>query len=352
MAIENIYLLIPVAGFMLFRSRRSQFFLFVLSILSLLFLKWVYYFFEPIYEVQNPVLLEVLASVSAIFIGFFLMNMFHQDTKKAIGRTHETLKELQQANEKLIAKEKALIQKNLELEMQIRLKNEAVLAKGESDMRYQLLVENAFDGIMILSIDPPGIVGCNQKMLDFFETDLEYLKTRGIGDFIIPEQPAGRVPLDYKERLAGEILKKGKMSLEVLFKSKSGKKKVAQIAAVLSPDKKTAVAIFKNISGQWDAKEKIIQANRELTNFAHAASHDLREPLRMIHSFAQLLNRRNAQNFDEASREYIHFILDASSRMTTLIQDLLEYATAGTNLREIKLVNLNDIVFTINNILR
>ncbi len=86
------------------------------------------------------------------------------------------------------------------------------------------------------------------------------------------------------------------------------------------------------------------QANENLNHFASVASHDMREPLRMIHQFTQLLKRRNQKVLDERSLEYVDYILDGSSRMTTLIKNLLEFAKAGKLDKPLIAVNLNDVL--------
>jgi light-regulated signal transduction histidine kinase (bacteriophytochrome) len=66
--------------------------------------------------------------------------------------------------------------------------------------------------------------------------------------------------------------------------------------------------------------------SEELRQFAYAVSHDLREPLRMIASYSQLLNRRYANQLDDDGREFIGFIVDAVHRMEQLLGDLLSYS--------------------------
>ncbi|MFL6551262.1 MAG: sensor histidine kinase [Povalibacter sp.] len=64
-------------------------------------------------------------------------------------------------------------------------------------------------------------------------------------------------------------------------------------------------------------------ANRELEAFAYAVSHDLRAPLRSMSGFSQILEESASDSLDEKSRDYLRRIRDASSRMSTLIDDLL-----------------------------
>ncbi|WP_290707867.1 PAS domain-containing sensor histidine kinase, partial [Flavihumibacter sp. CACIAM 22H1] len=71
------------------------------------------------------------------------------------------------------------------------------------------------------------------------------------------------------------------------------------------------------------------ESNEELTRFASVASHDMKEPLRMISSFMRLLQKNYEQLLDAKARQYIHYAMDGAERMTALIQELLAYAHAG-----------------------
>lgn len=73
------------------------------------------------------------------------------------------------------------------------------------------------------------------------------------------------------------------------------------------------------------SNEELRRANEDLNQFAFSASHDLKEPLRMITIYAQLLQRRYRSTLDAQAQEYIEQAVSGAKRMELLVNDLLEY---------------------------
>jgi len=115
---------------------------------------------------------------------------------------------------------------------------------------------------------------------------------------------------------------------------------------------------INDITEKKEAEQKLEQQNKELAisnteleQFAYVASHDLQEPLRMVSSFLNLLEKRMDGQLDETNRQYIDFAVDGTRRMKSLIMALLEYSRVGTNKEDFAPVDLNEVVQYVTNVL-
>ncbi len=98
--------------------------------------------------------------------------------------------------------------------------------------------------------------------------------------------------------------------------------------------------------------EELKKKNRELERFAYVASHDLQEPLRMISSFTQLLEKRYKNRLDKDADDFITFIVDGAKRMQNLINDLLIYSRVGRGDKPLKPINTSIVLKDVLNNLR
>ncbi|PSP85580.1 hypothetical protein BRC96_02290 [Halobacteriales archaeon QS_6_64_34] len=77
-------------------------------------------------------------------------------------------------------------------------------------------------------------------------------------------------------------------------------------------------------------KDELERSNKALQEFAYIASHDLQEPLRMVSSYVDLLQREYGDEFDEEATEYMEFAVGGARRMQNMINALLEYSRVAT----------------------
>jgi light-regulated signal transduction histidine kinase (bacteriophytochrome) len=98
----------------------------------------------------------------------------------------------------------------------------------------------------------------------------------------------------------------------------------SRITSAAESDPANLLAVVEELRARIRTMEA--RHSHELTQFAYAASHDMREPLRMVASYTQLLGRRYSGQFDDDGREFMHYILEGVQTMERLLEDLLTYS--------------------------
>lgn len=97
------------------------------------------------------------------------------------------------------------------------------------------------------------------------------------------------------------------------------------------------VAVYDDVTREKHAEEEVkrsneelLRSNRDLEKFAFIASHDMKEPLRTITGFVNLLEKRFRHMMDKDIEEYIYFITDGTKQMNRVIDGLLAYSRIGS----------------------
>jgi len=110
-------------------------------------------------------------------------------------------------------------------------------------------------------------------------------------------------------------------------------------------ESKRAEAIEEEKNQQLSrALKKVKASNRELEQFASVCSHDLQEPLRMIKAYADLLERRYGENFDETANTYFQYIAKGAHRMQLMVDSLLDYARLGAADQPLSRVDMEQVL--------
>lgn len=175
-----------------------------------------------------------------------------------------------------------------------------------------------------------------------------------------PEELAGKVlthtvhPEDVPATQAAlkKIVREGTGRFESRFLHKEGHYRWLAWVVVTSPQDELLYAAARDITDRRLVEERLRQqaeelerSNRDLEEIAHVASHDLQEPLRLVSTNVQFLSRRYLGRLDQDADEFIGFTLEGTSRMKSLLADLLAYTSISTSLRDYAPVDM-EAVFT------
>ncbi|MCK5403615.1 MAG: PAS domain S-box protein [Desulfobulbaceae bacterium] len=90
--------------------------------------------------------------------------------------------------------------------------------------------------------------------------------------------------------------------------------------------------------------ERLKSSNAELEQFAHVASHDLKEPLLLVVAFSERLMKRYGEVLDDKGQEYLKRTLKAASQMQQLIEDLLHLSRVTTSARQFESIDLTELL--------
>lgn len=97
-----------------------------------------------------------------------------------------------------------------------------------------------------------------------------------------------------------------------------------------------------------DERKRLIneleRSNKELENFAYVASHDLREPLRKVSAFGQLIKESAKEKLDEDEKENLGFMIDGALRLQEMIDDLLSFSRITTQGKPFQSIDLNEVI--------
>ena len=225
-------------------------------------------------------------------------------------------------------------------------KHAAESALKESTAMKRAIFDSALDCIVI--VDQRGLIAdANRSTLRVFGYDRDELIGKSMDDTLFPAVLKERTKAnrDRYEASHEEGSMVGKR-VEVPAMKKDGRMFDVEMAMQPIPcDGRTVFAMFlHDITERKKAEEEIAQKNRDLETLLYVTSHDLREPLRAIRSFSQLLVDRAGDQLGETKSGYVQRVIDSAERLDLLIEDVLMLSRAQRASDGIQLIDSSLVV--------
>jgi PAS domain S-box-containing protein len=224
-----------------------------------------------------------------------------------------------------------------------RQRGAALAALHDSQTRLRGMFEQSNTGIAFITPDR-RLVDCNEAFARLIGYGRPELLGRDFADFTDPEDMAQEAPLVEEMRQgARETLR-----LEKRYIVKGGGQVWVDLSAAVIRDEQGAprllVGTVYDITERKKNEQALAESNAELERFGYVASHDLRQPLRMVVSYLTLLERGADGLLHDEMREYLNYARAGAQRMDQMLVSLLEYSRVGRRGEPMELLNSREVL--------
>jgi PAS domain S-box-containing protein len=245
---------------------------------------------------------------------------------------------------------KSLYTKGIFRDITAKLQNEAELKEREANL--QQLLNYAPDSIIVIDAQSQ-ITFWNPKAEAVFGWSSEEVIGKSLSNIIIPHQYREAHDQGMKRYLTtGEVRVLNK-TIEITALNKEGKEFYVSltISKTFQKGKVAFIAFVRDIDEQkrnaLELEQKKVQleaSNQELEQFAHVASHDMKEPIRKVRIFIEHLKNDSSSILSPKGKTYLDKVQNAASRLTKMVDGVLSYSAVKSEELNLENVDLNEII--------
>ncbi len=166
---------------------------------------------------------------------------------------------------------------------------------------------------------------------DFFMLLKEHCDTSKKDIYEIYQTQGFKALLNKRFELMAKRRNKSQFPIEIkITETDIDNRKLFTIAVTDITERKIAEKALLEANSNLEQKvqqrtQELQRSNADIAQFTYIASHDLKEPLRMIAGYTQLIKRKYQDQLDKEANEFIDFAVEGSLRANKLIEELLEY---------------------------
>lgn len=212
----------------------------------------------------------------------------------------------------------------------------------------QNLIKHTPAAVAMLDLEMKYLAHSDRWLVDY---DLGEAKILGKSHYEVFPDVLDRWKDDHQRVLAGEVLKKDRdhwiredgtevyiaWELRPWFDSHGKIAGLIMLTQVITQLIETELGLQKTV-------EDLQKSNLDLEQFAYVASHDLREPLRMIGNFSELLEMKHSGDLNDQGQDYLGRIIKSAERLQLLVDSLLEFSRVGRKESEVTAFQLPDLL--------
>ena len=232
------------------------------------------------------------------------------------------------------------------LEEDQELSPDGIRRLRRSAVAYRELIRSIYDGLLITNHDGQ-IVDANSRAGQL----MRFTRDEFLGGHVMDFLSGGERALmeDVHEKVGGEAF----LIIEAVCVRKDGSQFPAEIAVHRGEFDEEGLLFFfiRDVSRRMRAEQQLRETMRELARsnadleqFAYVASHDLKEPLRAITGYLELLSRRHGDQLDEQAAGYVQHATEGALNMRDLINHLLEYSRLERPVGEKRLCSIETVL--------